>query len=618
VPVSTRYDVIVVGAGHAGCEAAHAAARLGLSTLLITLRRDRIGWMSCNPAIGGMAKGHLVREIDALGGLMGRVTDETGIQFRTLNRRRGPAVRGSRAQCDRRRYAEAMGRRLVALEHLTILEDLVESLIVEGADPRRIVGVQTEGGEEIACGALIVTTGTFLNGVAHVGRVQTECGREGDRASVGLAASLRALGLKLGRFKTGTTPRLDGRSIDHDALEVQPGEDPPRPFSGWTDPARFPALPQRVCHVTRTNARTHAVVRAHLGDSPLYSGIITGTGPRYCPSIEDKVQRFGDREGHTVYLEPDGLDTDEVYPGGISTSLPAEVQRDMLRTLAGLESVEILRPGYAIEYDFVVPTQLRADLSVKGVAGLYLAGQINGTSGYEEAAAQGLLAGLNAAAGLRTEPPVILGRDQAYLGVLVDDLTTAGTGEPYRMFTSRAEHRLSLREDNADLRLAEIGFSVGLLDELQIEAVRARRDRVEAECRRLEETRALEAAGPPRTLATVLRRPELDYAALASFDPAGGHRVSGLDAETVEVEVKYAGYIERTRRRLDRQAEFEALPIPDAFDFSTLPGLSNEVREKLDTHRPATVGQAGRISGVTPAAVEILAARLVRVQNACG
>lgn len=599
------YDVVVVGAGHAGSEAAHAAARLGASTLVLTLRRDRVGWMSCNPAVGGMGKAHLVREIDALGGLMGQVTDETGIQFRTLNTRRGPAVRGSRAQCDRRRYARAMGARLEATAGLRLEEGLVEQVRVEGG---RVTGVVTEAGEAIGCRAVVITAGTFLNGVAHVGEARTACGREGDRPAVGLSASLADLGLTLARFKTGTTPRLDGRTVDWDRLEVEPGDAVPRPFSAWTDPARFPVLPQRVCHVTRTGPRTHAIIAAHLDRSALYGGAIKGIGPRYCPSVEDKIVRFSDRTAHTVYLEPDGLDTDEVYPSGLSTSLPAEVQQAFLRTIPGLEAVEILRPGYAIEYDYVPPRQTRGSLESRAARGLFLAGQINGTSGYEEAAAQGLLAGINAARGVAGRPPVVVGRREGYLGVLVDDLTTVGTDEPYRMFTSRAEHRLVLREDNADLRLSRLGYEVGLLDADRYRQVEARRAAVRAEVRRLEATPLRGGAGGkgPSTLATFLRRPETRYEDLRPHDPEPSRRVDGRSGETVALDLKYQGYVERVDRRLAEAAARDTVEIPEGFRFEGLAGLSTEVREKLAAHRPRTLGQAGRISGVTPAAVEVL------------
>ncbi len=598
-------DIVVVGGGHAGCEAAHAAARLGRSVVLVTLRRDRIGWMSCNPAVGGMAKGHLVREIDALGGLMGRVTDETGIQFRTLNTRRGPAVQGSRAQVDRRRYAEAMQRRMAETPGLEVVEGMVEDLEVQGG---RVRGVRLEGGGRLGAGAVILTTGTFLRGVAHVGEVRTACGREGDRPSVGLARALEAAGFELGRFKTGTTPRLVGKTIDFSRLEIQPGDRPPRPFSFWTDPTTFPHLPQRVCHLTATGEATHRIVRENLHRSPLFRGEIVGRGPRYCPSIEDKVVRFADKASHTVYLEPDGLDTDEVYPGGISTSLPEEVQRALLRTLPGLEDVEIARPGYAIEYDWVPPHQIRASLETRRVAGLYLAGQINGTSGYEEAAAQGLMAGINAARRLGGEAPVVLGRDQAYIGVLIDDLVTKGTDEPYRLFTSRAEHRLLLREDNADLRLTAVGAALGLIDETQLGQVEARRRRLERARARLEGTRR-----KGQRLAQWLRQPGVTLEAVAAADPDGPWAaLDAADRRTLEVEVKYAGYVARAQRRLERQTAAAAVEIPESFCFRGRAGLSAEVVEKLERHRPRTLAQAGRIPGVTPAALEVLSVYLLR------
>ncbi len=623
--VAKKYDVIVVGAGHAGCEAAGVTARRGLSTLVVTLRADRVGWMSCNPAIGGVGKGNLVREVDALGGLMGVVTDSTAIQLRTLNGSRGLAVRGSRAQCDRRLYAATMRESLARLPDVEIREGLVERLIVEGGNgiSRRIAGVGLESGEEIHCEAVILTTGTFLDGVAHVGRERFQCGREGEKPAVALSSSLRELGLSLGRFKTGTTPRLDGRTINLDAMEEQPGDEAPRPFSFQTDPSSFPVLPQRPCHVTRTNERTHAVIRESIHESVILRLEEHVESTRYCPSIEEKVRRFSDKLGHTVYIEPDGLDTDEVYPAGLSTSLPLEVQERMLRTIKGLEEVEIVRPGYAIEYDYLIPTQLDATLQVREIEGLFSAGQINGTSGYEEAAAQGLMAGANAALRLLGEPKLVLARDQAYVGVLVSDLTTVGASEPYRMFTSRSEHRLRLREDNADIRLCEEGHRLGLVGSGQLELVEARRRRIAAEVARLESTverpRKEEGGKQARvTLATILRRPGVRYRDLTALDPCPDEGWSSTDADTVEAEVRYAGYIARSRRWLDRLRELEGLEIPGDFCVDAVPGLSNEVREKLAMHRPSTVGQASRIEGVTPAAVDILAASLLRLSSSCG
>ena len=618
------YDVIVVGGGHAGCEAAHAVARLDLSTLMITLREDRIGWMSCNPAVGGVGKGHLVREIDALGGLMAQVTDWTGIQFRTLNRSRGLAVRGSRAQCDRRLYASSMRSIIHGIPSIEVLEGLVEDVVMEGdGEERRVVGVRTEEGEEIGCRALVLTTGTFLNGVAHVGHEQIACGREGERPALTLSDSLRGLGLVLGRFKTGTTPRLDGRTIDLKGIEVQPGDEDTRPFSSRTDRASFPRLPQIPCHLTRTNRRTHEVVRKNTRHSVVSRMNESVIPTRYCPSIEEKVRRFPDREGHRVYLEPEGLDTHEVYPAGLSTSLPLDLQLEFLRTIRGLEEVEILRPGYAIEYDYLVPYQLTPTLSIRGLRGLYSAGQINGTSGYEEAAAQGLVAGINAGRWLKGENELVLGREQSYIGVLISDLTTVGTAEPYRMFTSRAEHRLLLREDNADMRLCREGWLAGLVSGEQLERVKDREARVAREVARLERTMGRPGADEPQSrgrvsLATLLRRPECSYEGTLSRDPNPDLRLSGTDADTVEAEIKYAGYISRSRRRLERLRELDNLAIPTDFDYSCVPSLSSEVREKLWKHRPSTVGQASRISGVTPAAVEVLSASVLRLARACG
>ncbi|MDF1562524.1 MAG: tRNA uridine-5-carboxymethylaminomethyl(34) synthesis enzyme MnmG [Deltaproteobacteria bacterium] len=610
-------DLIVIGAGHAGCEAAHAAARSGRRTLLLTLREDRIGWMSCNPAIGGMAKGHLVREIDALGGLMGLATDRAGIQFRTLNTRRGPAVRGTRAQVDRRRYALEVQRLLAATPGLEVREGLVEALLLEptGAG-RRVTGVVLESGETIRARAVVVTTGTFLGGVAHVGQRREACGREGEPAAEGLSRSLREAGLELRRFKTGTTPRLDGRTIDPEGLELQHGDEPPRPFSLRTRPEAFPTLPQRPCRITETNATTHEIINNNKSLSPIFDGTIEGTGPRYCPSVEDKVHRFPDRAEHTVFLEPDGLDTDEVYPAGLSTSLPVEVQLAFLRSIRGLSRVEILRPGYAIEYDCLDPRQLQASLQARGIAGLFFAGQVNGTSGYEEAAGQGLLAGVNAARWLAGEAPVILRRDEAYLGVLIDDLATVGTREPYRMFTSRAEHRLRLREDNAGVRLLPRARELGLLDEDHLQTLERRAERTQAELRYLEETLAPapEDGGPRQPLAVLLRRPETRYEDLRALLP-GRDWLRGEEALSVEVEIKYAGYARRLDRRLAELSRMEGLEIPEGFSFEGLAGLSREVVEKLSAHRPRTLGQASRISGVTPAALDVVA---VHLAGACG
>jgi tRNA uridine 5-carboxymethylaminomethyl modification enzyme len=612
-----RYEVIVIGAGHAGCEAALAAARKGHRTLLLTINVDHIAWMSCNPAIGGLAKGQLVREIDALGGEMAKNIDATGIQFRRLNTKKGPAVWSSRAQADMFRYARRMRGVLEGQPNLSIRQAMVERLLVEH---RRAVGVETSWGERIRAEAVIVTTGTFLQGLIHIGMTSFPAGRMGDLPSVGLSESLRGLGLRMGRLKTGTTPRLDGKSVNFSGLQVQQGDDPPVPFSFST--TRIP-LPQVPCHITYTNPRTHEIIREGLDRSPLYRGKIRGVGARYCPSVEDKVVRFPEKDRHQIFLEPEGLDTLEIYPNGIPTSLPLDVQVRMVRSIEGLEQAEIVRPGYAIEYDFVDPTQLMPTLEVKGIRGLFLAGQINGTSGYEEAAAQGLVAGLNAALGLEGREPVILDRADAYIGVLIDDLITRGTEEPYRMFTSRAEYRLLLREDNADLRLREIGYRAGLVSDVDYEAFCRKREAIRRELDRLDRTRVpaddeanrvLESLGSrPMSeglpLKALLRRPELHYADLEPLDP--GRPVLPQDVqEEVEIQVKYDGYIERQLKDVERFKALERQRIPEDMDFRAVHGLSTEVVEKLSRIRPVSLGQASRISGVTPAAMAALMVHL--------
>ncbi len=601
-------DVIVVGAGHAGCEAALAVARMGLSVGLFTLNLDTIAQMSCNPAIGGLAKGHIVREIDALGGEMAKVTDRSGIQFRILNRSKGPAVWSLRAQCDRLLYRLEMRKSLEAQKNIIIKQASVESLIVEDG---KVKGVIDHLGIRYRAGAVVITTGTFLNGLIHIGLETMEAGRAGEFPSKGLSKSLRELGFKLGRLKTGTPPRLDSRTIDFSQLEPQYGDEPPPPFSYSTERITNPQLP---CYITYTNQKTHEVILQNLDRSPLYSGRIKGIGPRYCPSIEDKVVKFSDKDRHQVFLEPEGLQTKEYYANGISTSLPYDVQLRLVRSIKGLEDAEIMRPGYAIEYDFVYPTQLKHTLETKLIEGLFLAGQINGTSGYEEAAGQGLIAGINAALKLHGREPLILRRDEAYIGVLIDDLVTKGTQEPYRMFTSRAEYRLLLRHDNADMRLTEKGYRIGLVKEEQYERLLKKKEAIEKELKRLRSTRVkpeeinpvLVNAGTtpvsePLTLEQVLKRPEISYKDIIAFS-------NGLPPEiqeAVEIEVKYEGYIKNQIELAEKLRRLEDMPIPPDFDYTSLK-LSKEVLSKLLEVRPSNLGQASRIPGVTPAAVSLI------------